>query len=341
MGKEPDIKTGSGGDKQPAAETDSAVQQPPPLPEGFAVGHWTREDGATGCTVILPPAGTRGGVDIRGGGTGTRELEGLTPLGNAEGPTAVLLTGGSAFGLAAADGVIRWLEERERGRETLVGVVPLVPTAVIFDLQAMGQRPGPEEGFAACEVAVGGVPRRGPVGAGAGAAVGKVFGRERSTRGGIGYAASRVPAGWTIAALAVANSVGDVIGADGQVLGGPLGEHGELLRSARLIAEMRELSTWPVRPSQSTTLACVCTDAPLDKRDCGIVARMATGGVARAVDPVFSPMDGDVVFCLGSGLEPAPAPGQAKSLLLSALGTVAATITAEAIRDAVTSSAMS
>ncbi len=327
--------------RQPNAGNNFVSRDPLPLPDGFAVGHWTRADGATGCTVVIPPEGTRGGVDVRGGGTGTRELEGLRPLSNAEGPTAVLLTGGSAFGLAAADGAMRWLEERGRGRPTLVGVVPLVSTAVIFDLQATGSRPGPEEGFAACQAARPGLPQRGAMGVGAGAAVGKVFGRQRATRGGVGYSASRVATGWTLAALAVANSVGDVIDADGQVLGGPRSDEGELLRSAELIAEMSELSTWPLRPGESTTLVCLCTDAPLDKRDCGIVARMGTAGVARAVDPAFSPMDGDVVFCLASGSDPLPGPGQARSLLLAALGTVAATVTAEAIRDAVRSSAMS
>jgi L-aminopeptidase/D-esterase-like protein len=307
----------------------------PPLPQGFTVGHWTRADGNTGCTVVIPPVGARGGVDVRGGGTATRETESLTPLANSEGPTAVLLTGGSAFGLTAADGVVRWLEQHGLGRPTPAGIVPLVPTAVIFDLQAGGQRPGPDEGYAACEAAVGGIPERGPVGAGAGAAVGKALGRERATRAGVGYTARRVADGSTVAALAVANSVGDVIGADGQVIGGARGDAGEMLRSAELIAGLSERQVWPVRPGESTTLACVCTDAPLDKRDCGIIARMATAGLARAVDPVFSPMDGDVVFCVASGSEQPRAPGIEKSLLLSALGTVAATATAEAIRDAV------
>ena len=306
-----------------------------PLPEGFAVGHWTRPDGGTGCTVVIPPAGSRGGVDVRGGGTATRETESLTPLANSEGPTAVLLTGGSAFGLGAADGVARWLEERGLGRPTPAGIVPLVPTAVIFDLQAGGDRPSAEEGYKACEAAVMGIPERGPVGAGAGAAVGKALGRGRATRAGIGYAARRVADGSTVAALAVANSVGDVIGPDGQVIGGPRGEGGELLRSAELIAGLSERPVWPVQAGESTTLVCVCTDAPLDKRDCGIVARMAGAGLARAVDPVFSPMDGDVIFCVASGREQPRPPGIEKSLLLSALGTVAATATAEAIRDAV------
>src|SRR5206468_4378097 len=143
-----------------------------------AVGHWTDDDARTGCTVVIAPVGTRGGIEVRGGGTGTREVEGLAPLANAEGPTAVLFTGGSAFGLAAADGAIRWLEERGLGRPTPVGVIPLVSTAVVFDLAAgdPSARPGPEQGYAACEAATGGVPERGRIGAGAGAAVGKVRG---------------------------------------------------------------------------------------------------------------------------------------------------------------------
>src|SRR5437764_1305457 len=124
----------------------------PTLPPGFQVGHWSDEPARTGCTVVIPPAGTRGGVDVRGGGTGTRELEALSPLANAEGPNAVLLTGGSAFGLGAADGVVRWLEERGIGRPTPAGVVPLVPTAVVFDLAEgePGRRPGGDDAYAAC-----------------------------------------------------------------------------------------------------------------------------------------------------------------------------------------------
>jgi L-aminopeptidase/D-esterase-like protein len=279
-------------------------------------------------------------VDVRGGGTATREIEALTPLANSEGPTAVLLTGGSAFGLAAADGVVRWLEERGLGRPTPLGPIPLVPAAVVFDLiEGEALRPGPDEGYAACEAAAGGVPAGGRIGAGAGTAVGKVLGRENATPGGVGYASAPLASGTTVAALAVANSAGDVIGSEGEVIGGPHSDDGELLRSADLIAEMSEAPYWTLRPGESTTLVCVCTDASLDKRGCGIVARMATAGVARAVDPVFSPVDGDVVFCLGSGEEPPPAPGPEASWALMTLGTVAATVTADAIRDAVRLSA--
>ena len=312
------------------------MTDPLPLPEGFRVGHWTDARARTGCTVVIPPPGTRGGVDVRGGGTGTRELEGLSPLANAEGPTAVLLTGGSAFGLAAADGVARWLEERGLGRPTPAGVVPLVAAAVVFDLveDASGTRPGPEAGYAACETAAAAIPERGRVGAGSGAAVGKLFGRDRATRGGLGYASMALASGETIAAIAVANAFGDVIAEDGGLLGAPHNDRGELLRSSQLIPDLPQ-PPLAAPADQSTTLACVCTDAKLDKRGCAIIARIAGAGIARAVDPAFTPVDGDVIFCLASGPEPPRPPGLAASWALTVLGTVAATVTAAAIRDAV------
>jgi L-aminopeptidase/D-esterase-like protein len=280
-------------------------------------------------------------VDVRGGGTGTREIETLSPLANAEGPTAVLFTGGSAFGLAAADGVARWLEERGVGRPTPMGAVPLVSAAVVYDLVEgeAGRRPGPDEGYAACENAGEEIPQRGPVGAGTGAAVGKLFGRERSTRGGVGYAATRLADGAVFGAIAVANAFGDVIDEDGEPLGAPHDESGRLVRTADLLRHM------PAQPPQgpatesaatgNTTLACVFTDASLDKRSCAIVARMASAGIARAVDPVFTPVDGDVVFCLASGPDPPRPAGFEATWALTVLGAAAATVTAEAIRDAV------
>jgi len=316
------------------------MTDPPPWPEGFQIGHWTDPEARTGCTVVIPPPGARGGVDVRGGGTGTREIETLSPLANAEGPTAVLLAGGSAFGLAAADGVARWLEERGRGRPTPAGVVPLVSVAVVYDLieGEAGRRPGPEDGYAACENARAELPERGPVGAGSGAAVGKLLGRERSTRGGVGYAATVLPDGATLAAIAVANAFGDVIGADGELLGAPRDESGRLIRSADLLPTMTgppDLASGAARDAGNTTLVCVCTDASLDKRSCAIVARMASAGIARAVDPVFTPVDGDVVFCMASGHEPPPPAGLAATWALTVVGSLAATVTAEAIRDAV------
>jgi L-aminopeptidase/D-esterase-like protein len=313
-----------------------------PFPDGFQIGHWTDPGGRTGCTVVIPPAGSRGGVDVRGGGTGTREIETLSPLANAEGPTAVLLTGGSAFGLAAADGVARWLEERGLGRPTPMGVVPLVSTAVVYDLSedrsGPGRRPGPEGGYAACENARAGLPERGPVGAGAGATVGKLLGRERSARGGVGYAATALPGGAIVAAVAVANAFGDVLDEDGEILGAPRGEDGRLIRTREAIATMAgppELISRAPQGETNTTLACVLTDAALDKRGCAILARMASAGVARAVDPVFTPVDGDVVFCIASGSGRMLPPGLEATWAMTVLGTAAATVTAQAIRDAV------
>jgi len=313
---------------------------PPRLPKGFRVGHWTEPGARTGCTVVLPPPGTRGSVDVRGGGTGTRELETLSPLANSEGPNAVLLTGGSAFGLAAADGVARWLEEQGLGRPTPGGVVPIVPAAVVFDLVegSSAARPGPEQGYGACQMASEQAIERGPVGAGAGAAVGKLLGRDRATRGGVGCAATTLADGTTVAAIAVANAFGDVIGAAGELLGAPRGGDGALVRSAQLLPGMPELpDLGDVSPpaAGNTTLVCVCTDASVDKRTCAIVARMASAGVARAVDPAFTPLDGDVVFCLASGTQPPLPAGLAASWSVAVLGTAAATVTAEAIRDAV------
>lgn len=307
-------------------------EAPPPLPSGFAVGHWTAPEARTGCTVVLPPPGTRAGVDVRGGGPGTRETEIIGPLANPEEATAILFTGGSAHGLAAADGVMRWCEEQGRGYATPGGLVPLVPAAVIYDLTAGTEplRPGPEEGRDACEAAQGGVPERGSVGAARGAAVAKARGRENASPGGVGYAALLTGEGETVAALAVVNATGDVVDATGGLLAGPRDEGGEMVRSGEILAAAAGPPGWTDDADrQGTTLVCVVTDARLDKPSCAKVARMASAGVARAVDPVFTPFDGDVVFCLSSG-ESDPSPWRTMRV-----GSLAATVVAEAIRDGV------
>ena len=306
------------------------MSEPPPLPEGFEVGHWSDPEGGTGCTVVLPPPETHGGVCVHGGGPGTRETDILRPLANAQEANAVLLTGGSAFGLAAADGVVRWLEEQERGYFTPFGRVPIVPAAVIYDLPSGSGdvRPGADQGYAACEAARPGGPERGAVGVGTGASVGKILGRERARQSGIGYAALITGTGHTVAAVAAVNAAGDVIDEDGSVLAGPVGEEGEVPRGAEAIAAMERPPEFRV-PEGNSTPVCVCTDAALDKRGCSMVARAATAGLGRAVDPVFTPVDGDVVFCLASGRDEPDqfAPFQ--------IGAAAATVTAAAIRDAV------
>jgi L-aminopeptidase/D-esterase-like protein len=303
---------------------------PGALPAGFSVGHWTDALAATGCTVVLAPdGGAVASGDVRGGGPGTRETDRLSPLVSATHVHAVLLTGGSAFGLAAADGVVRWLEERGRGHWTPAGIVPLVPAAVVYDLVTgdPSRRPGPDDGYAACEAAAPTV-ELGSVGAGTGAAVGKLFGRERAVKSGVGLSAQTLPQGPRMAVLAVVNAFGDVLGESGEVLAGARGENGAFVRAAAFI-RTHELEL-PARHrteqlADSTTLVCVLTDAALTKAECAIVAKMAHAGMARAVDPVHSAFDGDVIFVLASG---SAAPVDA-----SIAGIVAATLTAEAIRD--------
>jgi L-aminopeptidase/D-esterase-like protein len=310
--------------------------EPLPLPRGFSVGSWSDPVGLTGCTVVIPPdEENSAGTFVVGGGPGTRETDVLGPLARSDGASAVLLTGGSAFGLAAADGVARWLEERERGHWTPAGPVPIVPAAVVYDLASgdPGARPGPEQGYAACEAASEEVPDRGPVGAGCGATVAKLLGRERASRGGLGYAALHTGAGETVAAIAAVNAAGDVLAEDGSVLAGPRGDDGEMQRGAELLVAMQEGPELGV-PEGNTTLVCICTDAALRKRECGMVARAATAGIARAVDPTFTPVDGDVAFCLASG-----GAGQPRPFAAMQVGAAAATATAAAIRDAVRSAA--
>jgi L-aminopeptidase/D-esterase-like protein len=304
-----------------------------PPPAGFLIGHWTDEVGRTGCTAVIAPEGTRAGVDVRGGGPGTRETDVIGPLAGTDRVTAVMLAGGSAFGLAAADGAMRWLEQHGLGYPTPAGVVPIVPAAIVYDLAAgdPAARPGPEGGYAACEAAVEGVPQRGSVGAGTGTAVGKVLGRSSATPAGIGYAAAEGGFGSTVAALAVANAFGDVLEADGSILGGVSGGH---VRSGDAIAGLDRIPDPGELEERNTTLVCVMTDASLDKAGCARVARAASAGTARAVEPVFTDVDGDVVFCLASGAGP---PAERFSTLQVA--TLAARVTAEAIRDAVRSAA--
>jgi L-aminopeptidase/D-esterase-like protein len=307
------------------------VSAEPSLPDGFLIGHWTDLEGVTGCTAVLAPPGARGGVDVRGGGPGTRETDVIGPLAGTAEVTAVMLSGGSAYGLGAADGAMRWCEEQGRGYATPGGLVPIVPAAVIYDL-ATGDpsvRPDAGAGYAACQAAASGVPERGRVGAGTGAAVGKIAGREHATPTGVGYAAADTGLGHRVAAVAVVNAFGDVIGDDGTRLAGVAGD--ESASTAEVIAAMTELPDWTKLEERNTTLVCVMTDAPLDKPACTRAARMASAGVARAVDPVFSDVDGDVAFCIASGVPPT-----SDRFVGLSVGTLAATVTAAAIRDAAT-----
>jgi L-aminopeptidase/D-esterase-like protein len=296
---------------------------------GVRVGHWTDVDAGTGCTAIIPPPGTVGGIDVRGGGPGTRETDLLSPIATVAEVTALVLAGGSAFGLAAASGAVRWCEEQGLGIDVGVGRVPIVPSAIVFDLGVTGgdRRPGAVDGYAACAAAAEGPHAVGSVGAGTGATVGKVLGRDGWCKGGVGAAALATHDGVTIAALAVVNAFGDVLDEHGEVIAGAWREGTGFVR-----AWEHALTEPPSHPRlaapESTTLVCVATDGRLTKGEATHVARMAQAGLCRAVSPVHTPLDGDVAFCLATGARPA-------SVITTGIG--AAEATARAVRDAVRS----
>lgn len=299
---------------------------------GLRVGHWTDARGRTGCTVLLCPPGTVGGVDVRGGAPGTRETDLLRPGNLVSEVHAVLLTGGSAFGLDAATGVVRWLEERGIGFDVRVARVPIVPAAVIFDL-GVGDpkaRPDAAAGYAACERATGGPVPSGPVGAGTGATVGKLLGPQFASRGGLGTASLRVGAE-VVGALAVVNAFGDVVDpATGKILAGtrrPL-VGGFLDTNAQLRSGLGQL--FQAAAGESTTIAVVATTARLDKAQLGRVALMAHDGLARTIRPVHTQLDGDTVFALSC-----PSP-EATAGDVTVIGAAAADALALAVVRAVT-----
>jgi L-aminopeptidase/D-esterase-like protein len=294
-----------------------------PLPDGVRVGHWTNREAWTGCTVCLLPEGSVASCEVRGGAAATTGSDVMQPSSAGPGANAILLTGGSAFGLAAVGGVVRWLSERGIGFETPAAPVPLVGAAVVYDL-GLGEaaiRPDAEAGYAACEAA----DERfdcGSVGAGTGCTVGKLLGPEWWTKGGLGFASEGLASGGTVAAIAVVNAVGDVLARDGSVLAG-IRREGSSLSSAEAVASGLAVR----RPRrEATTLVCILTDVVLSKLECWMCARAANAGVARAVSPVWTPFDGDTVFCAATCEVPTD---------FLALPVVAAEVVAEAIRHGV------
>jgi len=291
---------------------------PPPLPEpadsltipGFALGHGTDTGGMTGVTVILCPEGAVGAADVRGSATGTRQFDSLIGDGGPGSPVhAVVLAGGSALGLGAADPVARRLAADGHGFETGVGKVPLVPTAILFDLAFGDPRAVPSrelvESALAC--AAGGPVGCGSVGAGTGATVGKVAGRERSMKGGLGFASLTVEGGPTVAAVVAANPFGGVRDPEtGEPVAGPRAapDATELVRAEWVVAAQPPDQRHPWEGT-NTTLAVVLTDAALDKRDARKVSQMAFGGLYRAITPALSLYDGDLVVTLARGGRPA------------------------------------
>ncbi|MBI2868172.1 MAG: P1 family peptidase [Chloroflexi bacterium] len=291
---------------------------------GVKVGHYTDESGVTGCTVVLCEDGAVGGVDVRGSAPGTRETDLLRSGNLVERLHAVLLSGGSSFGLDAAGGVMRYLEERHIGFPVGTARIPIVSAAVIFDLGigSATARPSPKDGYRACREASAAMIEEGSVGAGTGATVGKALGRKRAVKGGIGTASRRLSRGTVVGALAVVNALGDVVEpTTGEKVAGPRRADGAgfedtvaLMASGRWTRRVR---------GANTTLAIVATDAPLTKDQANKLAQMAQDGIARAIRPAHTMYDGDVVFALATGTSPAHSE-------VTALGAVAAEVVAEA-----------
>jgi L-aminopeptidase/D-esterase-like protein len=299
---------------------------------GLRVGHFTETRRPTGCTVILAPDGAVAGVDVRGAAPGTRETELLAPTNAIEKIHALMLGGGSAFGLDAAGGVMRWLEERGIGVQVGPARVPIVPAAILFDLWIgdASIRPDAASGYAACEAASTDPVAEGNVGAGTGASVGKLFGIQRAMRGGLGSASVTV-GGITVAALVAVNAIGDVIDpSTGDPIAGARSEDGQRLQGTMRSMLRGELAA-SLQPGSATTLGVVATDAVLTKAQATKMAQMAHDGFARSINPVHTMTDGDTIFALATG-----ASGQTASLtLIGALGAeMMATAIVRAVRAA-------
>ena len=294
---------------------------------GIRVGHFTLPGGLTGCTVVLADGeGAIGGVAQRGGAPGTRETDLLDPTNLVERVNAVVLTGGSAFGLDVGTGVMKFLEEKNIGYKTSAGVVPIVPAAVIFDLPFIGAskaRPTADCGYKAAAGATTGPVAEGNVGAGAGATIGKINGGRTAMKAGIGSAAIALPNGLIVGALVAVNAVGDVIDpSSGAVVAGARNAGGKLADARRVLRAGSQATT--PRPGENTTIGVVATNAKLTKPQAARMALMADDGLARALFPSHTIGDGDTVFALATGAWSGAAD-------VSTVGALAADVMSEAI----------
>jgi L-aminopeptidase/D-esterase-like protein len=296
---------------------------------GIEVGHFTDTRRPTGCSVVIAREGAVAGVDVRGAAPGTRETDLLAPSNLVDRVHAVLLSGGSAWGLDAASGVMQWLEEQGIGLPVGYGLVPIVPAAVVFDLGVGDHRIRPDArmGYQACMAASRQLPAQGNVGAGAGALVGKLYGMPLAMKGGMGTASLTVD-GITVGALVVCNAVGDVIDpATGQVIAGARTPDGASLRDARAAMLAGQLPQ-SLLAGTNTTIGVIATDAVLQKPQAHRLAQVAHDGLARTINPVHTMLDGDTLFALGTGQS-----GKTASMLL--LATLAAEVTARAVLQAI------
>ena len=275
---------------------------------GIEVGHFTDTRRPTGCTVVLARQGAVAGADVRGAAPGTRETDLLHPSNLVERVHAVVLSGGSAWGLDAAGGAMRWLEEQGIGLEVGPARIPIVPAAVLFDLY-LGDarvRPDAQAGHAACQAASSQAPAEGSVGAGAGALVGKLYGVERAMKGGIGTASVRA-GGFTVGAIVACNAMGDVVDPDsGRVIAGARREDGRTLLDTRRALLAGEPPRRMVAAA-NTSIGVIATDAVLTKAQAGRLATAGHDGFARSINPAHTMLDGDTLFALGTGASGRPA----------------------------------
>lgn len=302
--------------------------------EGIRVGHYTLTERPTGCTVVVVDGdGATGGYAQRGAAPGTRDTELLNPTNTVEQVNAVFLTGGSAYGISVGDGVTRYLEEKKVGFKIAGTVVPIVPGAVLMDLNFGGSssiRPNADCGYRAATAATDGPVAEGNIGAGAGATVGKLGTRDRAMKAGIGTYAIALPDGLVVAALVAVNAVGDIIDpATGAVVAGVRTPDGKSLADARRLLRSPQQQATPPSPGANTTIAVVATNARLTKVQATRMALMADDGLARAINPAHTPSDGDTVFALATGRWQ----GQAS---LTTIGALAADALSEAIVRAAT-----
>ncbi|MGE0887570.1 MAG: P1 family peptidase [Blastocatellales bacterium] len=299
---------------------------------GIKVGHFTHSRRPTGCTVILCEDGATGGVDVRGSAPGTRETDLLDPKNLVEQIHAVVLSGGSAFGLESATGVVRWLEERGIGYDVGVAKVPIVPAAILFDL-GVGDakiRPDAEAGYKACKAASNNPPAEGNVGAGAGATVGKVFGGKRAMKGGIGTASIKLPTGLSVGAIVAVNAVGDIIDpATGKIIAGARTPDGKKLMGT-MAGILRGEALPPMLGGTNTTIGVVATDAKLNKAQAQKVAQMAHDGLARTINPAHTMFDGDTIFAVATGKTASTSPAN-----VTLIGALAAEAMAQAVVRAI------
>ena len=298
--------------------------------QGVKAGHFTDRRRPTGCTVLLFEKGAAAGVDVRGSAPGTRETDLLNPVNSVQQVHAILLAGGSAYGLDAASGVMRYLEEHGLGYHFGSAVVPIVPAAILFDL-GVGDpkiRPTAESGYQACRAATAGKVTEGNVGAGAGATVGKMFGMKSAMKSGIGTASIRIgKTGIVVAAIAAVNAVGDVVDPrTGKIVAGARKPDGSGFMDT--MARMREGHGVELPAGSNTTLGIVATNVALDKTQLTKIAQMSHDGLARTIYPVHTPSDGDTIFAVATAAIAARANH-------GAIGALAADVLAEAVLRAV------